>query len=106
MYHDDGKTPKVEETYVNGKREGVSRAYFANGKPQREVTFKDGLLDGPMTEWDETGRKIGEVELQGGKRDGKFIAVPRRRHERSSRRTRTGRLLSTQRQPAAADARQ
>jgi antitoxin component YwqK of YwqJK toxin-antitoxin module len=73
IYHEDGKTPRIEETYKDGLRNGVSRAYFPDGKVQREMTFKNNELDGLMTEWDQAGRKTGEVNLKNGKRDGKFI---------------------------------
>jgi antitoxin component YwqK of YwqJK toxin-antitoxin module len=73
LYHPDGQTVKVEETFADGLRNGVSRAYFANGKPQREATFKDGLLEGLMTEWDESGRKVGEMNFKAGKLDGRFV---------------------------------
>jgi antitoxin component YwqK of YwqJK toxin-antitoxin module len=72
-YHDDGKTPLAEETYVNGVREGLSRAYFANGKTQREVIYKNNLPDGLFTEWDESGRKVAEVEFKDGKKHGRFV---------------------------------
>jgi antitoxin component YwqK of YwqJK toxin-antitoxin module len=73
QYHADGKTLKIEETFVDGLRNGVSTAYFANGKPQRAAEFKDGLLDGHMTEWDESGRKLGEMDFKAGKLDGHFV---------------------------------
>jgi antitoxin component YwqK of YwqJK toxin-antitoxin module len=72
-YHDDGKTPLAEENYVDGKREGVSRSYFANGKPQREIAYKNDLPDGLFTEWDESGRKVGEVNFKAGKKHGALI---------------------------------
>ncbi len=72
-YQEDGKTPKVEEKFVDGIRDGVSRAYFPNGKPQRGVTFKNNLIEGMLTEWDDAGRKLGEVNFKSGKRDGKMV---------------------------------
>ena len=72
-YYEDGKTPKMDETYVNGRREGPSRAYFADGKVQREVTFKQDQLDGLTTEWDQSGRKIGELNFKEGKRHGRYV---------------------------------
>jgi antitoxin component YwqK of YwqJK toxin-antitoxin module len=72
-YHDDGKTIKIQETFANGLREGPAKAFYADGKPQREMTFKNNQLDGLLTEWDQSGRKVGEVMFKAGKRDGKFI---------------------------------
>lgn len=73
FFHDDGKTRKLEERYVDGKREGVSRSYFPNGKPLREITYSGNDVSGLLTEWDDTGRKLGEVNFKDGKRDGKLI---------------------------------
>lgn len=73
MYYDDGTTVRVEDTYVDGVHDGVGRVYYANGKVQREMSFKKGQLDGVMTEWDESGRKIAEVSFKEGKRHGRFV---------------------------------
>ena len=31
-----------------------------------EKTYKDGLLDGPWTDWNENGQKMGEVNYKDG----------------------------------------
>jgi antitoxin component YwqK of YwqJK toxin-antitoxin module len=72
MYHDDGKTPHIEATYVDGVVEGVRRVYFANGKLQQEAIYSGNMLNGPLTEWDETGRKVLDANFKNNKRDGEF----------------------------------
>jgi antitoxin component YwqK of YwqJK toxin-antitoxin module len=73
MYHPDGKTVRLVDTYASGVREGPSRLYYPNGQMQREMIFKNNLIDGVMTEWDESGRKLAEVNFTAGQRHGKFI---------------------------------
>ena len=73
VYGKDGKTPLMEQTYVDGKLHGQATVYFEDGKPRVQSTFKDGLREGKVTEWDATGRKIAEADYVAGKLDGKLV---------------------------------
>jgi antitoxin component YwqK of YwqJK toxin-antitoxin module len=47
--------------------------YFETGKPRVQSTFKNGLREGKVTEWDAAGRKIAEADYVAGKLDGKLV---------------------------------
>ena len=43
-YHDLKKTKLKEEYFINGgKKEGIYKSYFGNGKLEIEVNYIDGL---------------------------------------------------------------
>ncbi|MBA4106671.1 MAG: hypothetical protein C0485_13015 [Pirellula sp.] len=72
-YYDDGKTPKIEQTFVDGKLSGPRKTFYASGKTHQEAGFTDGLLDGQMTEWDEAGRKLAEATFEKGMLNGTLV---------------------------------
>jgi antitoxin component YwqK of YwqJK toxin-antitoxin module len=72
-YFPDGKTPSMEQNFVDGKLNGNVTVYFKSGKPRITTPFKDNLREGKVTEWDESGRKVAEAEYAGGKLNGKLI---------------------------------
>lgn len=72
-YYDDGKTPKIEQNFVDGKLSGPRKTYFASGKTRQEASFADGVLDGKMTEWDEAGRKLAEATFDKGMLNGTLV---------------------------------
>ena len=49
---------------------GESVLYYESGQKMVEGTWKDGKLDGLLTEWYENGQKSGEGTLKDGKEDG------------------------------------
>ena len=54
--------------YKNGVRHGNAAWFYPNSAKMREANFKDGLLDGQISELDESGREIGvEVFIEGRK---------------------------------------
>lgn len=66
-FYEDGKSPKVKATIVDGKVEGERVTYYANGQIRQQSQFKAGQLDGLMTEFDESGKKIAEATFEEGK---------------------------------------
>ncbi len=66
-----GELVKVrEEHYADGKPVGVWKTWRADGTAAQETPFKDGVLEGVATEWDEAGDKRAEITFVAGKRDG------------------------------------
>ncbi len=48
----DAKMRKISQwTFVDGRRHGKSTWWFANGHKMREITFRDGEIDGDFVEW-------------------------------------------------------
>jgi antitoxin component YwqK of YwqJK toxin-antitoxin module len=73
VYYDDGKTPKIEQAFLDGKLSGPRKTFYASGKPHQEANFSDGMLDGKMTEWDEAGRKLAEATFEKGMLNGTLV---------------------------------
>jgi antitoxin component YwqK of YwqJK toxin-antitoxin module len=72
-YAEDGKTPIMEQTYVDGALNGDVAVNFKSGKPKVRTTFKNNLREGKMVEWDESGRKLAEADYVAGKLEGQLI---------------------------------
>ena len=68
-YYDSGEV-KSQETYKNGKPNGLWIDWYENGEKKRQVNFKNGDLDGLVTEWYENGKKMKEITIKNGKLDG------------------------------------
>ena len=94
-YYDEEKRQLREEyTLVDGKKEGLDKKYFENGKLAAELpcksgkpdgvckyyyepgglryekTFKAGIQNGPMKEYDGAGKMLSEKTYVNGKADG------------------------------------
>jgi len=67
-YHKNGQK-KEEGTYKDGKLDGLVTNWYENGKKNRERTYKDGVRDGKWTYWYEDGGKE-EGTYKDGKLDG------------------------------------
>jgi len=65
---------KTEEgDYKNGKKTGVWTAYYPGGRvPAVTTTYKDGELDGKMTEFTRRGEIISDVDYKDGLKHGKM----------------------------------
>jgi len=61
---------KSEETWKNGKAEGLITGWHKNGQKKIEGTFKDGKLNGLNVGWYENGQKNGKGTFKDGKPDG------------------------------------
>lgn len=46
-YHKDFEEVMTREFYSNGKLDGIVTTYYPNGKITEEITYKNGLQDGP-----------------------------------------------------------
>lgn len=47
-----------EWEFTDGKRDGQSTWWFASGLKMREITYRHGTIDGPLNEWDRTGKQV------------------------------------------------
>jgi len=54
-YHKDGKTILSEERYVNGKINGESKVYYANGKLTEVMHYVNGKLNGNYKRYSSRG---------------------------------------------------
>ena len=74
----------LEVPYRNGKRHGPATWFYPNSERLRMVNFRQGLLDGPLMEWDEQNRVTRNDEyIQGQKvvRQTTFFAPKQKRSE-------------------------
>ena len=51
---------KIEETYKDGKYDGLWTFWYKNGQKKIEETYKDGKQDGLSTRWYEDGQMMSE----------------------------------------------
>ncbi len=58
----------VEVPYQNGKRHGTATWWFPSAERMRVIAFKDGMLDGPMYEWDEKNKLVRNDEFIEGQK--------------------------------------
>ncbi|MEM7785953.1 MAG: hypothetical protein AAF623_21570 [Planctomycetota bacterium] len=56
-----------EVNYENGLREGPASWWFPNQSQMRAAFFREGLLDGEITEWDESEKVIGKKNFLKGR---------------------------------------
>ncbi|NOY30627.1 MAG: toxin-antitoxin system YwqK family antitoxin [Planctomycetes bacterium] len=71
IYFEDGKQPKIELTYNQGQIDGERLIYYANGQLRQQIPFENGLMHGKVTNWDEEGKKVSEMQFEEGKLVGK-----------------------------------
>lgn len=64
----------TEQYYKNGKLDGPEYSWYPNGKKSYEYYFTKGNMNGPITEWDKNGYKTLEGRYKNDKKDGNFIA--------------------------------
>ncbi|GEM_PF-1389266 len=67
----DGQV-KVEGTKLNGKKQGVSRTYYADGQLQTENHWDKDVQVGKSTKWFENGVKKEEGHMLLGEQDGEW----------------------------------
>lgn len=58
VIYDSARRSVFEIGYRNGKRHGDAVWYFPDRTKMRTATFKDGVLDGEVREWDEDNRLV------------------------------------------------
>jgi len=64
----EGDTTKWEN-YKNGRLDGVKRTYYPGSRIKREVTYKEGIMDGPFKIYNLEGIVIEEINYKQGKKD-------------------------------------
>jgi len=62
---------KSEETYLDGKRDGLATFWYENGQKKVEENWKAGKQDGVTTLWHANGQKSGDLIFAAGLRQGK-----------------------------------
>ncbi len=65
QYYADGKIWK-EVNYKNGKLHGEAKVYDTEGRLQRVVTYKDGIYDGKFTKYFKSGKAKVEASYKMG----------------------------------------
>ena len=68
-YHSNGQKKK-EETYKDGKKDGLWTGWYWHGQKSYEYNYKDGADEGLQSEWYENGQKKYELTYKNGERDG------------------------------------
>lgn len=63
---------KTAGTYVDGKKDGIWRSFWENGKVRREQTFHADVEDGPEKEWSKDGKLVLEAQRKSGQRVGRW----------------------------------
>ena len=61
---------RLEETYKNGKQDGLWTIWYDNVRKKSEATYKDGKEDGKFISWHENGQEYAEIHYIDGKEDG------------------------------------
>ena len=57
---------KIEESFKNGKRDGLSTSWYENGQKVSQGTFIAGKLNGVSTGWYKNGKKWLEITYDNG----------------------------------------
>ena len=65
----DGKQRKIcQWSYAAGQRQGQWQWWLPSGKMMQEVTYKDGVADGIMKQFDADGEPVATIQLEDGRR--------------------------------------
>ena len=62
---------KSEESYLDGKRDGLATFWYENGQKKREENWQDGRQEGVTTLWHANGQKSSDLYFENGQRHGK-----------------------------------
>ena len=71
--HYDNGNVKIAGSLVNNLREGLWVSYFENGTKQSEHNYNDGLLNGSITVFINSGKLLYQGFYVEGKQHGKWI---------------------------------
>ena len=66
----DNENPKLEVTYLKGKKHGIYRTYYEDGTLHQEKFYKNGKQDGVYKAFDENGVLYFEITYQDDKQHG------------------------------------
>ncbi len=61
---------KSEESYANGKSDGLKTFWYKDGNIMQKMNYKDGKLHGSNIMWLNNGKKHFEINSKNGRRDG------------------------------------
>jgi antitoxin component YwqK of YwqJK toxin-antitoxin module len=67
FYYEDGKTIHKEIKYIRGRKEGITRLYYKSGKLYYTVNYKKGKRNGLMRKYYESGIQSTEMTYIDGK---------------------------------------
>ncbi|HTL81465.1 MAG TPA: toxin-antitoxin system YwqK family antitoxin [Bacteroidia bacterium] len=73
FYYADGKTDQLGKYDNKGRPVGVWKWYYDTGQELREETYTDGLRNGTLTEYDESGNIITQGEYVDGLQEGHWF---------------------------------
>ena len=73
-YAEDGKTPRLKETYENGKLHGLRTTYYPDGKKSLEETYQFNLITGPVRKYYENGNVEWQCEYRASRQHGLYTS--------------------------------
>ncbi|MEQ8423397.1 MAG: toxin-antitoxin system YwqK family antitoxin [Cyclobacteriaceae bacterium] len=73
-YASDGKTPRLRETYENGKLHGLKTTYYPSGAKSLEETYRFNLITGPVRSYYENGKVKWQCEYRAGRQHGLYTS--------------------------------
>lgn len=66
----DAQQRKISEiSFENGQRNGLAELRYASGDKMQSITYRDGLIEGQMQQWDADGKLSRVEEYQGSRRN-------------------------------------
>ena len=70
IYHKDGKTIMIEETYVNGELQGPYMVYYRNRNITKSANYENGKLHGNFKQYSDVGVLTDDLNYVNGLLDG------------------------------------
>ncbi len=64
---------RVKRNYVDGKKNGLTTFWYANGQKQEVINYVDGKKNGLLTGWFKNGQKMNETNYVDDNQDGSHI---------------------------------
>jgi antitoxin component YwqK of YwqJK toxin-antitoxin module len=74
FYGEDGKTPRLKETYENGKLHGLRITYYPSGKKQVEEPYQFNMIAGKVINYYEDGGIQSEAEYRSSRMHGLYTS--------------------------------
>src|SRR5262245_20035953 len=76
-YYDDGKQPKEQQEYREGKLNGTCILWYPSGQKKLETHYADGVESGVRQAWWDSGKLAVEEALSNGQLNGKRTTFDR-----------------------------
>lgn len=73
FHHLNGKVEQKGKYDKKGKPQGLWQWYYADGTPWREENYLNGKREGPLMEWNDSGKVITKGEYIDGLKEGKWF---------------------------------